>query len=191
MKIYTGRGDRGNTQLYSGERVPKCHYRVEAYGDIDELNSILGMLLSALPEETHELRAQIEHVQTVLFIAGTWLATTPDSPHMEKIDSIGESETKWLELAIEDIDKDLPPLREFIFPGGHASATLANFARTVCRRAERHVVALAPESSEGKAHLGLMALLMFLNRLSAYLFMVGRYLNWKHGVGDVTWKSRA
>jgi len=189
MKAYTGRGDHGKTQLYSGERVPKNHPRVEAYGDIDELNSFLGALMSALPENKSDLKDHLEHIQSLLFVAGTWLATTPDSPEMETVDSIPESETKMLEQAIDVMDQDLPHLREFLLPSGHTSAVFAHIARTVCRRAERHVVRLAAESSEGKAHIELMALLTFLNRLSAYFFVLARYLNWLHGVGELPWKS--
>jgi cob(I)alamin adenosyltransferase len=189
VKAYTGRGDRGRTTLYSGERVPKSHTRVEAYGDIDELNSVLGALMSALPEDKIDLKAQIEHVQSLLFAAGSWLATTPDSPEMGTLDGIPESETKMLEQAIDRMDQDLPRLKQFLLPGGHISAAFAHIARTVCRRAERHVVLLSSESSEGKTHIELMALLTFLNRLSAYLFILARYLNWLHGVSEVPWKG--
>ncbi len=191
VKAYPGRGDRGKTSLYSGERVPKSHPRVEAYGDIDELNSVLGALIPALPEDKSDLKVQIEHIQSLLFVAGTWLATNPDSLKMGTVDSIPESETRMLERAIDVMDHELPRLREFFLPGGHSSAAFAHIARTVCRRAERHVVRLAAGSSEGKAHIELMALLTFLNRLSEYLFVLARYLNWLHGVGEVPWKRPA
>lgn len=113
------------------------------------------------------------------------MATSPDSPEMETIDSIPESETKPLEHAIDSMDLELPLLGGFLLPGGHISAAAAHVGRTVCRRAERHVAALAAESSDGKAHTELMALLMFLNRLSAYLFTLARYLNRQHGAGEV------
>ncbi len=190
MKAYTGRGDQGKTSFYSGERVPKSHPRVEAYGDTDELNSILGALIPALPENKGDLKARIEHIQSLLFVAGAWLATTPDSPEFGTVDSIPEFETKTLEQAIDSMDNELPRLREFLLPGGHISAAFAHIARTVCRRAERHVVRLAAESGEGKAHTEFIALLTFLNRLSAYLFVLARYLNWLHEVDEVPWKSR-
>ncbi len=189
MKAYTGRGDRGKTSLYSGERVPKSHPRVEAYGDIDELNSVLGALVPALPENKSYLEVQIKHIQSILFVAGAWLATTPDSPEMGTVDSIPESETRMLEQAIDVMDRELPLLREFILPGGHTSAAFAHIARTVCRRAERHVVRLGAETIEGLSHIELMALLTFLNRLSAYLFVLARYLNWLHGVSEVSRKG--
>lgn len=190
VKAYTGRGDRGKTSLYSGERVPKSHPRVEAYGDMDELNSVLGALISYLPDNKSDLKVQIEHIQSLLFVAGAWLATTPYSLEMATVNSIPDSETRMLEEAMNFMDHELPHLREFILPGGHTSAAFAHIARTVCRRTERHVVRLSSESSGGKAHAELMALLAFLNRLSAYLFVLARYLNWLEGVGEASWKGR-
>jgi cob(I)alamin adenosyltransferase len=190
MKPYTGRGDRGKTSLYSGERVPKNHPRVEAYGDMDELNSVLGVVKSALPGNRGDLRAQVEYIQSLLFIAGTWLATTSDSPEFGLVDSIPESEVKMLEEAIDNMNGELPHLKNFLVPGGHLSAAFAHVARTVCRRVERHILALAPESSCESAHSELMALLAFLNRLSAYLFVLARYLNWLHASDDLPWKGK-
>jgi cob(I)alamin adenosyltransferase len=189
VKAYSGRGDRGNTSLYSGERVPKSHPRVEAYGDIDELNSFLGALISTLPQNKGDLKAQIEHIQSILFVAGGWLATTPDSPEFETVGSIPELETKLLEQAIDSMDHELPRLKEFLLPGGHISASFAHIARTVCRRAERHAALLAAESSEGRANIESTTLLAFLNRLSSYLFVLARYLNWLHEVDEVSWKK--
>lgn len=189
MKAYSGRGDRGKTSLYSGERVPKNHPRVEAYGDIDELNSTLGVLKSALPEKKEDLKAQIEHIQSLLFTAGTWLATTPDSPEFGTIDSIPQSEIRMLERAIDNMDHELPRLEEFLLPGGHISTAFAHVARTVCRRTERHVLSLDAESRGGNAHTELMAVLTFLNRLSSYLFVLARYIDRLNGSGEVTWKS--
>ena len=145
--------------------------------------------MSALPENKSDLKDLIGHIQSLLFVAGTWLAATPDSPEMETVGSIPESETKMLEQAIDLMNEDLSSLREFLLPVGHISAALANFARTVFRRAERHVVFLAAESGEGKAHIEFISLLTSLNRLSAYLFVLARYLSWLHGVGELPWKS--
>ncbi len=184
MTTYTGKGDRGNTSLYSGERVPKSHSRVEAYGDIDELNSILGALASCLPGNEIGLKDQILHIQSLLFVAGSWLATTPDSAKFGTVDTIPESEIRLLEQAIEKMEQELPPLKAFLIPGGHTSAAFSHIARTVCRRAERHVVLLAPQSGAGKAHIELMTLLAFLNRLSSYLFTLARCLNRLSGVDE-------
>ena len=189
MKAYTGRGDRGNTKLYSGEQVAKSHPRVEACGDVDELNSLLGALISFLPKDGGDQRARIKHIQSLLVVAGTWLATTPESREFGTVDSIQSSEIKMLELAMDFMDRDLPNIKELLLPGGHISASFAHIARTVCRRVERHVVRLAAESSEREAHRELMALLTFLNRLSAYLFVLARYLNFQHGVSEVPWKN--
>lgn len=190
VKFYTGRGDRGKTNLYSGERVAKGHPRLEAYGDIDELNSLLGGVLSTLQTYKLDLSAKIRHIQSLLFVAGAWLATTPNSPQFETMGSIGEFETKMLEEAIDLMGRELPPINKFLLPGGHISACFAHIARTVCRRAERHVVLLAAESSGGKEHNELMTLLKFLNRLSSFLFVLARYLNSQHGVSEIAWNSR-
>jgi len=189
VKAYNDKGDGGETSLHSGERVPKSHPRVETCGDIDELSSMLGALRSVLPENKSDLNAQIEHIQSLLFIAGAWVSTTPDSLEFGTVDSIPEFETRNLEHIIDSMDHELPPVTEFLLPGGHISAALAHVARTVCRRVERHVVLLAAEYSEGKAHRELLTLLAFLNRLSTYLFILARYLNLLHGVGEVPWKN--
>lgn len=189
MKAYTGRGDQGKTNLYSGERVTKSHPRVEACGDIDELNSVMGALLSVLPADKNDFKAEVEHIQSLLIVAGTWFATSPDSPEFGTVDCVAEMETTFLEKVIDRMDSELPRLNEFLLPGGHFSAALAHIARTVCRRAERHVVLLAAESSDGKAYSELMGILKFLNRLSAYMFVLARYLNWLHGINEAHWKS--
>ncbi|MDR3568583.1 MAG: cob(I)yrinic acid a,c-diamide adenosyltransferase [Syntrophobacteraceae bacterium] len=188
MKAYTGRGDLGITSLYSGERVAKTHPRVEACGDIDELNSVLGAVISTFPAEKSDLKAEAEHIQSVLFVAGAFLSTTPDSQESGSVDSVAEAETEFLERAIDRMEGELPRLKEFVLPGGHFSAALAHIARTVCRRAERHVVALAPQPCEGKAYGELTSLIMFLNRLSSYLFVAARSLNRLHGVQEAQWK---
>ena len=189
VKAFTGRGDQGKTNLFSGERVTKSHPRVEACGDLDELNSFMGALISTFPADRSDLKAQAEHIQSVLFVAGAWLSTTPDSPEFATAGSVTETETDILEKFLDRMDSELPRLKEFLLPGGHFSAGFAHIARTVCRRAERHVVALASESSEGKAYSELMGLLMFLNRLSTYLFVLARCLNQFHGVTETPWKS--
>jgi cob(I)alamin adenosyltransferase len=148
----------------------------------------MGALISTFPPDRSDLKEQAEHVQSVLFVAGAWLSTTPDSPEFATVDSVTETETVVLEGFLDRMDGELPRLKEFLLPGGHFSAGLAHIARTVCRRAERHVVALAAESSEGKAHSDLVGLLMYLNRLSAYFFVLARFLNRLHGVEETRWK---
>ena len=190
MKIYTQTGDRGKTGLFSGERVPKSHQRIEAYGDVDELNAVLGALRAHLRPDSHELIEELVGIQSELFHIGAWLATTPGSPSAAHLKEISMDCAKDLELSIDRMENGLPPLKDFILPGGHITAAWAHVARTVCRRAERHVVRLSFKSadSEGeeKPYWGVI---MFLNRLSDYLFMLARYLNRKEGVDESLWKK--
>ena len=146
MKIYTGSGDRGKTSLFSGERVAKNNLRTEAYGDLDELNSCLGAL-TAVMEDSHESVAEIRHIQSDLFHIGALLATTPGSPSAAALEPFDEQKSRYLETAIDRMEQHLPPLKGFILPGGRMPAALAHVSRTVCRRAERNVVALAEEEA--------------------------------------------
>jgi len=187
-RIYTGTGDRGRTSLFSGERVPKNFERVEAYGDVDELNSILGILAGVLPEEISELGEEIQQFQSDLLHVGAWLATTPDSPLSAGLFEISDEQITRLEEAIDRMEENLPTLRSFIIPGGHGSAAYAHMARTVCRRAERHVVRLITEGHESHAE-SLGGVIIFLNRLSDYLFVLARYCNLMMGVPDTLWKK--
>jgi len=187
MKIYTGSGDQGKTSLFSGERIPKSEDRVEAYGDVDELNSVLGMLSGALPREETVLIDEINQIQNVLLHLGAWLATERESPSLRMIREVGANEIDWLETAIDRLSDQMPILRNFIIPGGHFNAGLAHVARTVCRRAERHVVALSLNVRLGKPPLILKGAIAFLNRLSDYLFVVARYCNWSQGVPEKVW----
>jgi cob(I)alamin adenosyltransferase len=189
MKIYTKSGDKGRTSLFSGERVSKAASRVEAYGDVDELNSVLGALAASLPADSPEVGRALEQVQRDLFCVGGRLATAPDSPAFEDLPGLDDDAVKRLETEIDGMDKKLPPLRGFILPGGHPSACWAHVARTVCRRAERRLVAMlettesGPEK-DGPAHMGI-----YLNRLSDYLFVLARYCNRLNGVEDTLWES--
>jgi cob(I)alamin adenosyltransferase len=186
MKIYTGGGDRGKTSLFSGERVTKGHERIEAYGDVDELSSFLGAFAAGLPETQRALGREIQQIQSDLFHLGAWLATTAESPSLELIQAIGEEQIGFLEKAIDRMDEALPELKGFILPGGHKTAVWAHLSRTVCRRAERHVVRFC-EQSEGGA--GLENILVYLNRLSDYLFVLARHCNRIFGIADVLWKK--
>ena len=187
-KIYTGTGDRGKTSLFSGERVPKSFERVETYGDVDELNSILGILASTLPEDLLEFNVELRAFQSDLLHIGAWLATTPDSPFSGELLEIGDEQITRLEEAIDRMEEDLPTLRSFIIPGGHQSAAYAHMARTVCRRTERHVVKLMVKGHERNAE-SLRGVIVFLNRLSDYLFVFARYCNLMMGVPDTLWKK--
>jgi cob(I)alamin adenosyltransferase len=186
MNANFGSGDRGMTSLLSGERVPKTHPRVEACGELDELASVLGALVSSLPADSAELRREIQGIQGMLLHIGASLATTNDSPTAGMLRQVGADDTRLLELAIERIEHPLPPLQGFILPGGHPSAAWAHVARTVCRRAERRAVAIGADAGENGR---LAAVLAWLNRLSTYLFVLARSCNVTHGVQETAWKG--
>jgi cob(I)alamin adenosyltransferase len=185
VKTYIGSGDRGRTSLLSGERVAKTDLRVEACGEVDELNSVLGALVAALPEHQGGVQEEIQRIQADLFHVGAWLATIPGSPTLGMLQEIGPEHTKALEAAIDRLETTLPPLRSFILPGGHPTAAWAHIARAVCRRAERQVLHLAM----GEPSERLAGVITFLNRLSDYLFVLGRYCNRLYGVPDTVWQK--
>lgn len=180
MKIYTRTGDTGETGLFGGGRVPKTHPRVEAYGDVDELNAALGLARSI------ELMPRIDEVlvplQRDLFAIGALLAT-PDREKMKRQlekASIDGRRIAELERTIDEGDAELEPLRSFIIPGGTPKAAALHVARTVCRRAERRVIALDQEEIPP-------IVVVYLNRLSDLLFTLARVANRRAGAGEVTW----
>ena len=193
MKVYTKTGDGGKTSLFSGERVPKCAARIEAYGDIDELTSILGALACALPPDSPDLLAEIRIVQTELFVVGARLAATTGSSAAGALPRLDPAATLRLEGSIDRWSAALPPLGRFILPGGHAAAAWAHIARTVCRRAERRVVALLAQPDDADvssvpdaAERG--ELLAYLNRLSDFLFVFARHCNRVTGTAEAQWR---
>jgi cob(I)alamin adenosyltransferase len=196
MKIYTKTGDGGKTSLFSGERVPKCAERIEAYGDIDELNSILGALAGSLPPgapDSPDLLAEIRAVQAQLFVIGGRLATTPGSSAAGALPRLEAAATRRLEDAIDRWSAVLPPLESFIVPGGHPAAAWAHIARTICRRAERRVVAIFAQPEDGDTPRAPDAadrddLLAYLNRLSDYLFVLARHCNRVTGTAETQWR---
>ena len=188
MKIYTGGGDKGKTRLFSGERVPKHHLRIEAYGDIDELNSLLGAVTSYLHATEQAVRDDLDLVQSNLFMAGAWLATTPDSSATAYLLPFSPEHAKGLEGRIDALSDALPELKEFILPGGQPVAAWSHVARTVCRRCERRLTELIAEASNGDGDQ-LPAIQVYLNRLSDYLFVLARHLNKVLGTADKTWKK--
>lgn len=188
MKIYTGSGDRGKTSLFSGERLSKNNVRIEAYGDVDELNSYLGVLAAALGPDS-DSRSELLAIQSMLLHAGAWLATTPLSSSTAALDVFDEEHIRALESAIDRMEQALTPLNAFILPGGQMTAALAHVARTVCRRAERHVVAISDTRKNGQQRPeSYRLLLVYLNRLSDYLFVLARYCNQIAGEEDLVWK---
>ena len=188
MKIYTGTGDKGKTSLFSGERLLKDNARIDAYGDIDELNSILGTLAAHLADEK-ELIEELRQIQSVLMQLSAWLATGPNSASIESLAEISTEQITFLENAIDRLQKGLPVLKGFILPGGHITAAWAHVARTICRRSERKVVPLLSNSLKGKADEQYRNLFIFLNRLSDYLFVLARHCNHIQGVPDKLWKT--
>jgi cob(I)alamin adenosyltransferase len=179
MKIYTGTGDHGKTGLFSGERVAKNDSRVEAYGEIDELSSVLGVVAALLTSS--EMTDEIHRIQSDLLIAGALLATRPDSQIYDKLDKIDDMKIGFLESAIDRMEEKLSPLKSFILPGGSVSAAYAHIARTVCRRCERRIIAL-PITPD------LRNVMIYINRLSDYLFVFARYCNHLQNISDIAWK---
>ena len=179
MKIYTRTGDAGETSLFGNSRVSKADARVDAYGEVDELNACLGAARAALP--AGDLTAVIESVQRELFAIGARLAD-PSSKIAARVTkaAITPADVERLEQAIDRLELELPPLRRFILPGGGQGGALLHLARTVCRRAERRVVALGPDAVE-------RVVIVYLNRLSDLLFVMARAANHRAGVGETEW----
>ena len=181
MKIYTRTGDAGETALFGGGRVSKDHPRTSAYGDVDELNSAVGVARATAPTESFD--ELLEGIQRDLFAIGGRLAT----PNPEKVAKaiakavLPPERVELLERVIDDAELELPTLRAFVLPGGTPKAAALHLARTVCRRAERSVVRLARED-EAPAEI-----LVYLNRLSDLLFTLARLANHRAGTGDTTW----
>lgn len=180
MKIYTKTGDAGETGLFGGKRLSKAALRIETYGTVDELNACLGLFRDSL--EHVGLREALLTIQHRLFSIGSALACDPNDPALEL--DLRETDLEWLETAIDGMEEELPPLRNFVLPTGHLSVSHAHLARTVCRRAERRAVELARQ--EKVADL----VLRYLNRLSDYLFVAARYAAQLNGVPEVKWKGR-
>jgi cob(I)alamin adenosyltransferase len=181
MKIYTKTGDKGDTGLFGGGRVPKDDPRVEAYGDVDELNAALGMARAIEP--LPRIDEILVPMQRDLFSIGALLAT-PDLDKMHKHlakANIDERRIRELEQAIDDADRDLEPLKAFIIPGGSRKGAMLHVARTVCRRAERRVVHLQRDVEIPEL------VVIYLNRLSDLLFTLARLANVLTGAGEVTW----
>lgn len=181
VKIYTKTGDSGETGLFGGGRVPKDHPRTAAYGDVDELNSALGVVRATPPVGFFD--PLLESIQRDLFSIGGHLATPdPDKVRkaLQKAD-LSPARVAHFEQVMDEADGELPPLRAFVLPAGTEKAAALHLARTVCRRAERNVVGLSHESEVPELFLA------YLNRLSDLLFTLARVANHRGGAGDVTW----
>ena len=181
MKIYTKTGDKGTTALFGGSRVSKSHERINAYGTVDELNAYIGLLRD---QEVNEKRVGImTEIQDRLFTTGSILATAPGNTKV-KIPYLKTEDIEFLEKEIDAMDADLPSMKNFILPGGHPSVSFYHIARCVCRRAERLVVALNEQE-----HVDPIVI-VYLNRLSDYLFVLGRKISKELNAGETPWKAK-
>jgi cob(I)alamin adenosyltransferase len=181
MKIYTKTGDKGQTSLLGGTRVSKSHERINAYGTTDELNSYIGLLRDQ--PVNAKRKEELKEIQDRLFTIGSSLAADPDKSKM-KIPDLLDADVLFLEEKIDDMNTELPELKEFILPGGHESVSFCHIARCVCRRSERLVVTL----SEKEFVTDLVVI--YLNRLSDYLFVLSRMMAKELSAGEITWKPR-
>ncbi len=181
MKIYTKTGDAGETGLFGGPRVRKDDLRIEAYGTVDELNAFLG--LARCENLPPAIATTIERVQNELFAVGAELATPDPAKHGTAI--IGDAHSEALERDIDALDAKLPPLKQFILPGGDRGAALLHVARSICRRAERRLVTLQAASDDAIS----LRLVKYLNRLSDYLFVAARSANCLAGVSEIPWNK--
>jgi len=185
LKIYTKTGDKGTTALFGGTRVPKHHIRIESYGTIDELNSHIGLIRDQDIDQLH--KNTLMHIQDRLFTIGAVLATDPKKAVLKngeqrlKIPRISQDDIKRLENEMDSMEASLPPMTHFVLPGGHQTVSFCHIARTVCRRAERlaaHLHELEPFQEET---------LMYINRLSDYLFVLARKLAHALNAEEIEW----
>lgn len=188
-KIYTRTGDKGKTSLIGGTRVSKAHLRLETYGTIDELNSVIGVVIATMqtPEPLLSMQPFLERVQSDLFDIGSHLACE-DASLRTKLPFIHEEHISELEEKMDSFSSTLPALKNFILPGGCLAAAHAHVARTVCRRAERLCVALMESQTDGQDVEPLI--IRYLNRLSDFLFVLARTLNSDARVPEVLWAPR-
>lgn len=182
MKIYTKTGDKGTTSLIGGTRVPKHHLRIETYGTVDELNSCIGMIRD-LAESDNHLNFILNEIQDRLFTIGSHLAADPEKSRM-KLPDLSEADVTILEKEIDSMNEILPELKSFILPGGHPVSSWCHLARCVCRRCERLVSHL---SEENEVH---PVVIVYLNRLSDFLFVLARKVLLDHHKVEISWKPR-
>lgn len=182
-RIYTKVGDKGSTSLIGGTKVPKSHLRIEAYGTVDELNSVIGLCRDLLTDEAS--RATLQEVQDRLFTIGSSLACDPIKEPAMRLPDLKESDVELLEKEMDRMNEVLPEMKNFVLPGGHVTVSQLHVARCVARRAERCCVRLELESLEVEP-----VILKYLNRLSDYLFVLGRYTGMLLNAPEIPWKPR-
>ncbi|MDH6312180.1 cob(I)alamin adenosyltransferase [Parabacteroides sp. PFB2-10] len=180
-RIYTKGGDKGMTSLVGGHRVSKADCRIESYGTVDELNSFVGLLITSV--ETEATRDFLLFVQHKLFTIGSYLATDPEKTEFRIESRVSPESIERIEKEIDRIDSALPKMKTFLLPGGSPSAALAHVCRTVCRRAERRIHRLR-ETAEVEDPV-----LIFINRLSDYFFVLGREESLKNGGKEIIWDN--
>lgn len=183
MKIYTKTGDKGTTSLIGGTKVSKAHLRIESYGTVDELNSYIGLCKDLLTDDAG--KKILLEVQDRLFTIGSSLACDPVKEPKMKIPDLKESDVELLEKEIDQMNEVIPPMKNFILPGGHPTLSHLHIARCVCRRAERCCVRLEAEEQEVEN-----IIIKYLNRLSDYLFVLSRYSGHQMNLEEIPWKPR-
>jgi cob(I)alamin adenosyltransferase len=181
VKIYTKTGDKGQTSLIGGTRLPKHHIRIEAYGTVDELNSHIGLVRDSVAEK--DLFELLIEIQDRLFTMGSLLAADPEKNKMQ-LPQLSESDVTLLEKAIDKMNETLPEMKHFVLPGGHTTVSQCHVARCVCRRAERAVLKLAENEKVDEITY------KYLNRLSDYLFVLSRKLSFELKANEIQWKPR-
>ncbi len=181
MKIYTKTGDTGSTSLVAGTRISKASLKIDAYGTVDELNAWIGVLRDHPANETR--KDILKEIQDRLFTLGADLASEPEQTK-KKIPDLFDTDVERLEQEMDTMDTHIPPLRLFVLPGGHQAVSFAHVARTVCRRAERLIIALT--DSEDVNPL----IIKYINRLSDYLFVLSRKITQEQGSEEVAWRPR-
>ena len=181
-KIYTRTGDRGETSLLGGTRVPKYHDRIEAYGTLDELNSFIGLLRDKVTDPG--VSQVLFEIQDRIFTAEALVAAEPDSDSGKLLPLLSEPDVELLEKEMDRMNLDLPALTSFILPGGHELVSLCHICRTVCRRAERLTIRLSHNSQVDSL------VIRYLNRLSDYFFVLSRKISKDEGIPDQIWRPR-
>lgn len=181
MKIYTKTGDKGQTSLFGGKRVSKHDLRIESYGTVDELNSFIGLIRDQKMDQ-QSFDALIE-IQDRLFTLGSILATEPGNEKV-KVPQLHDQDVTFLEQEIDRMNEDLPEMRSFVLPGGHTTVSYCHVARCVCRRAERLVIHLSERDEINSLCI------VYLNRLSDYLFVLSRKFSQDLGANEIPWKAR-
>ena len=183
IRIYTKTGDKGNTSLIGGTKVPKNDIRIETYGTVDELNSWIGLINDQLNDA--EFRNELKEIQDRLFTIGSSLATDAEKDVKMKLPGLHQTDIEFLEKKIDAMTAALPPMKNFILPGGSVTVSYIHITRCVCRRAER----LAVNMQQHKLFVE-EKVIQYLNRLSDYLFTLARYAAQKSGVKEIPWKTR-